>query len=71
MNIGSRQHGRERGKNVVDVGYDNSEIVKKVSEQVQHGKYDSDHLYGDGYACEKIISVLESHHFLIQKTNLY
>ena len=29
VNIGSRQHGRERGKNVVDVGYDNSEIVKK------------------------------------------
>ena len=53
----------EKEENVVDVGYDNSEIVKKVSEQVQHGKYDSDHLYGDGYACEKIISVLESHHF--------
>lgn len=71
VNIGTRQHGRERGRNVVDVGYDRLEIMKAVREQIDHGRYAPDHLYGDGHAAAKIVEVLRSHPFRIQKTIAY
>jgi UDP-N-acetylglucosamine 2-epimerase len=71
VNIGSRQHGRQRGKNVVDVPYDRSEICKAVKGQIAHGRYDSDHVYGDGFAAEKIVGTLRTHEFRIQKTVAY
>ncbi len=71
VNIGSRQYGRERGRNVVDVGYDKDEIVRAVREQITHGRYEPDYLYGDGFASEKIVEVLRKHQVNIQKTNAY
>jgi UDP-hydrolysing UDP-N-acetyl-D-glucosamine 2-epimerase len=71
VNIGSRQHGRERGRNVVDVGYDRHEIVAAIRRQVAHGRYEPDHLYGDGRAAEKIVEVLRSQRFQVQKTIAY
>jgi UDP-hydrolysing UDP-N-acetyl-D-glucosamine 2-epimerase len=71
VNIGSRQQGRQRGCNVVDVGYDRGAIVAAVRKQMAHGKFTSDHLYGDGYASEKIVETLRSHRFKIQKTLSY
>ena len=71
VNIGSRQHGRQRGKNVFDVTYDRAAIGKAVRRQIAHGRYDSDHLYGDGFASEKIVGTLRTHEFRIQKTVAY
>jgi UDP-hydrolysing UDP-N-acetyl-D-glucosamine 2-epimerase len=71
VNIGSRQHGRRRGANVVDVGYDRRAIVDAVRAQIAHGKYPTDHLYGDGFASEKIVKTLRTHRFTIQKTLAY
>lgn len=71
VNIGTRQHGRERGKNVVDVGYVKEEIVQAVRRQLAHGHYEPDYLYGDGFASEKIVNVLRTQQFSIQKTNAY
>jgi UDP-hydrolysing UDP-N-acetyl-D-glucosamine 2-epimerase len=71
VNIGSRQHGRQRGKNVVDVEYDRGRICAAVRRQIAHGRYDSDHLYGDGFASEKIVGTLRTHEFRIQKTVAY
>lgn len=71
VNIGSRQNGRERGHNVVDVGYDAAEIVAAVRRQMARGRFEADHLYGDGHAAEKIVSVLESASFHVQKTITY
>jgi UDP-hydrolysing UDP-N-acetyl-D-glucosamine 2-epimerase len=71
VNIGSRQHGRQRGKNVVDVEYDRGRICAAVRRQIAHGGYDSDHLYGDGFASEKIVGTLRTHEFRIQKTVAY
>lgn len=34
VNIGSRQQGRERAPNVIDVGYDQSEIVKGIKKAI-------------------------------------
>jgi UDP-hydrolysing UDP-N-acetyl-D-glucosamine 2-epimerase len=71
VNIGSRQHGRERGHNVMDVGYNAEEIVAAVKKQKEHGRYTPDHLYGDGNAAEKIVDILRKTDFRIQKTITY
>ncbi len=71
VNIGSRQNGRERGRNVVDVGYDHREIAEAVRHQLQHGPYEPDHVYGDGHAAEKIVAILCSFEFNVQKTIAY
>jgi UDP-hydrolysing UDP-N-acetyl-D-glucosamine 2-epimerase len=71
VNIGSRQHGRARGRNVLDVGYDRREIASTVRKQVGHGPYEPDHMYGDGFASNKIIEILRTHQFTIQKTIAY
>ena len=58
VNIGSRQVGRERGPNVIDVDHDSSMIEEAVKKQVSHGKYERSFLYGDGKATEKIAHIL-------------
>jgi UDP-hydrolysing UDP-N-acetyl-D-glucosamine 2-epimerase len=58
VNVGSRQEGRARSGNVIDVGYRRPEIVAGVRaalrpgfrKQLQAGK----NIYGDGHASEKI-----------------
>ena len=50
VNIGSRQDGRERGPNVIDVGHDRTAIADAIRRQVEHGPYPPAHLYGDGKA---------------------
>jgi len=46
--IGDRQEGREHGRNVIHADYDAHDIFNKVSEQLVHGKYDHDPLFGSG-----------------------
>ncbi len=50
VNIGSRQQGRERAQNVLDADYKAEEILNKTKIQIDHGKYKSNPLYGDGHA---------------------
>ncbi|WP_022948361.1 UDP-N-acetylglucosamine 2-epimerase [Methylohalobius crimeensis] len=58
LNIGSRQHGRDRGKNVIDVNPDRSQILAAI-DQVNHSPRPApDHLYGDGAAGERIAQIL-------------
>ena len=71
VNIGSRQNGRARGRNVIDVGYNKAEILKAVKYQIKHGPYEPDRLYGDGYAAEKIVKILRKQKISIQKTITY
>jgi UDP-hydrolysing UDP-N-acetyl-D-glucosamine 2-epimerase len=71
VNIGTRQHGRQRGRNVVDVGYDSEAIVAAVKRQMDQREFDSDDLYGDGYAAEKIVRVLKAVPLNVQKTIMY
>ncbi len=58
VNIGSRQSGRQRGMNVVDVDYKQAEILEAVRNQISHGQYPTDPIYGDGCAGQKIAEVL-------------
>lgn len=58
INVGSRQAGRERGGNVLDVDYDKQAIADAIQVQLQHGPYDADHTYGDGQAGPRIANCL-------------
>lgn len=71
VNIGSRQHGRLRGKNVIDVNYDINEIVNSIKKQMKHGHYPSESIYGNGGAGERIADVLESCELNYNKTLTY
>jgi UDP-N-acetylglucosamine 2-epimerase len=71
VNIGTRQTGRERGKNVVDVGYCKNEIRAAVERQMENGRYGLDNLYGDGDAGERISQVLAQVPLEIEKRLTY
>ncbi len=71
VNIGSRQHGRQRGSNVIDVPHDRVAIVGAVREQVAHGRYPSELIYGDGQAGPRIAEILAHRPLRIQKTITY
>ena len=58
VNIGSRQQGRERGANVIDVGYDRKQIRDAIHAQLERGPAPRDPLYGDGRAGERIARLL-------------
>ncbi|BCB96069.1 UDP-N-acetyl glucosamine 2-epimerase [Dissulfurispira thermophila] len=71
VNIGTRQNYRERGENVIDVGYNKDEIKEAIKKQIAHGKYSSNHLYGDGHAGEKIAEILSTCKISVQKRLMY
>ncbi len=50
VNIGTRQNGRERGENVLDIEYDSGSIRAAILQQIEHGAYAADHIYGNGNA---------------------
>jgi UDP-hydrolysing UDP-N-acetyl-D-glucosamine 2-epimerase len=59
VNIGSRQSGRDRGCNVIDVSYDRQEISCAIRRHLSNGRYRRDPLYGDGKAGARIAQCLE------------
>lgn len=65
--VGTRQWGRERANNVIEVGYQKEAIVTAIKKQVAHGRYPASHLYGDGRAGERIAEVLAKINPPIQK----
>jgi UDP-hydrolysing UDP-N-acetyl-D-glucosamine 2-epimerase len=60
VNIGSRQAGRERGENVLDVDFDLNDVLSAINIQSRASRFPSAHLYGDGRAGERIAEVLAS-----------
>lgn len=71
VNIGSRQRGRERGTNVVDVPYEAEAIKCAILSQIEQRKYASVILYGDGKAGKRIANVLANCDLNIQKILTY
>jgi len=71
VNIGSRQAGRERGSNVIDVDYDRHQIANAIRRQIEHGPYEMEPIYGDGHAGERIADILSRAEFAIQKKITY
>ena len=71
VNIGSRQQRRDRGRNVVDVGYDRQEIAAAIKNMWATTVRTRDTIYGDGHAGKRIAEVLATADLTIQKMLTY
>jgi UDP-N-acetylglucosamine 2-epimerase (non-hydrolysing)/GDP/UDP-N,N'-diacetylbacillosamine 2-epimerase (hydrolysing) len=79
VNIGSRQKGRERSSNVIDVGYNKKEIAKAIKRALCDEKFRAKvkkctSPYGDGKAGVRIAEILGKIKItprLIQKRIIY
>lgn len=71
VNIGTRQIGRERGKNVVDVDYNEYEISGAIKNQITHGPYKKEEIYGNGNAGNMIADLVSSIPLTIHKIISY
>lgn len=65
VNIGIRQQGRQRGKNVIDAGHNQQQIAAAIKKSLYDKKYLNKlkkitNPWGDGYASEKIVEILTS-----------
>ncbi|MDX1471491.1 MAG: UDP-N-acetylglucosamine 2-epimerase, partial [Flavobacteriaceae bacterium] len=60
IDIGSRQNRRLKAENVHHVDYDQNEILKKIKELIEKGRYQSSTIYGEGDSGEKIANILVS-----------
>lgn len=56
--VGDRQRNRERGKNVIEVAPQKTEIRAAIQQQIVHGRYPEDLLFGDGNAAGRIVKIL-------------
>lgn len=71
VNIGSRQHGRERGGNIIDCDYIQQDIEDSIKKHLVHGHYKSESIYGDGFAGKKIANTLAMCELKFHKTIRY
>jgi UDP-N-acetylglucosamine 2-epimerase (non-hydrolysing)/GDP/UDP-N,N'-diacetylbacillosamine 2-epimerase (hydrolysing) len=79
VNIGTRQQGRERACNVIDVGYNEEEIIKAIQKAMFDKKFKEKmkgckNPYGDGKSAQRIVKILETIDFpkeCIQKRIAY
>jgi len=71
INVGTRQHGRLMGNNVMSVPFEPMKIRQAITRQIKHGRYKSSKLYGDGSTAKKIIAVLKVADIERQKTITY
>ncbi|MCY6958630.1 UDP-N-acetylglucosamine 2-epimerase [Clostridium brassicae] len=79
INIGTRQEGRLRAVNVIDVGYEKEEILEGINKALHDEKYKEElkscvNPYGDGNAGERIskyLGEIEINRELIQKRITY
>lgn len=71
VNIGGRQAGRERGRNVIDVDYDKEAIKQAILTQISNGHYSPDKIYGDGTSGTQIANILATAPLSIEKILMY
>jgi len=71
VNIGSRQTGRERGRNVIDVDHERSAVAGAIREHITRGRPEPDRLYGDGQAGGRIADTLARAELSIEKRLAY
>ena len=71
VNIGTRQAGRDRGSNVLDVGYNRQEIADAIQHHRRNGRYPNDTLYGNGDAGKRIAHLIAEQPLPIEKRLTY
>jgi UDP-hydrolysing UDP-N-acetyl-D-glucosamine 2-epimerase len=71
VNIGTRQSGRERGANVIDVDYNRSQIRDAIRAHLNDAKKKPSTIYGDGTAGPRIAELLHKLPHKIEKRLAY
>jgi GDP/UDP-N,N'-diacetylbacillosamine 2-epimerase (hydrolysing) len=71
VDIGTRQTGRERGRNVIDVDHDRAAIAAAIRDHITRGRPEPDRLYGDGKAGVRIADTLARADLTIEKRLAY
>jgi UDP-hydrolysing UDP-N-acetyl-D-glucosamine 2-epimerase len=71
VNIGTRQTARQRGRNVVDVDYNEGAIGNAVADRLKTGRLPSEPIYGDGKAGPRIADILSRVKLSIDKVITY
>lgn len=71
VNIGSRQNQRQRGSNVLDVGYERKTINKAILSWIEKGKSARSDIYGGGDAGKRIAEILSEVELRFHKTIKY
>lgn len=72
VNIGTRQNGRVRGDNVIDVTYEKTAIKAAIKDRLQlQNKMTNGAIYGEGNAGEKIAAILADVELRFHKTISY
>ena len=71
VNIGTRQAGRDRAANVLDVDYERTAIQAAIRQHLAAPRPASDPLYGDGGAGARIAAVLATAPLRIEKRLAY
>ena len=71
VNIGTRQNGRDRGNNVLDVAYEKLAIKQAIKNQIGVTQVASSSIYGDGDAGIKIAVILATCELSFHKTITY
>jgi UDP-hydrolysing UDP-N-acetyl-D-glucosamine 2-epimerase len=71
VNIGSRQAGRDRGPNVIDVRHEANAIRTAIEQQIAHGPYPNSIVYGDGTAARRIANLLATAPLSVEKRIVY
>ncbi len=71
VNVGSRQDMRQRGTNIIDTDYDRHRIADAISQRLEHGRFASEPIYGDGGAGKRIAQILAHCSLSVQKRMTY
>jgi GDP/UDP-N,N'-diacetylbacillosamine 2-epimerase (hydrolysing) len=74
VSVGSRQTGRERSENTLDVRADRAAIAAGIEQASRRGRRPCVNVYGDGRASERIVKLLSTLPLdaaLLVKTNAY
>jgi UDP-hydrolysing UDP-N-acetyl-D-glucosamine 2-epimerase len=58
INIGNRQLGRDRGRNVIDAPHDSDAILRAIQRSIHSPRPPKDELYGSGNAGQQIADLL-------------
>ena len=71
INIGTRQLGRDCGRNVIHVDHRQRDIGEVLERQLANGRYESDPVYGDGNAGPRIAELLAAQELQTEKKLAY
>ncbi len=67
VNIGSRQNGRTRGHNVVDVSFNEKQIKNAIQKQIKVGRYPKSNIYYKNGTSKQISNILRKVDLYTQK----